>query len=124
MFRIHEYGRSVTAFEVADCCHGRRPPCCKYNSRGTMRTLEALGLDALDEALYGALLDDPDLEIESAAARLGRSVTEVIAAWRHLSDKGLIRRSARRPGRFYPVHPEAGLGRLIAEREAELARQQ
>ncbi|MFL6136579.1 MAG: helix-turn-helix transcriptional regulator [Frankiaceae bacterium] len=86
--------------------------------------LEALGLDALDEALYGALLDDPDLEIESAAQRLRRSVADIIAAWRHLSEKGLIRRSVERPGRFYPVHPEAGLGRLIAEREVELARQQ
>jgi sugar-specific transcriptional regulator TrmB/DNA-binding CsgD family transcriptional regulator len=86
--------------------------------------LEALGLDRLDEALYTALLDDPDLDAESAARRLGRPVADVVAAWRRLADKGLIRRSLERPGRCYPVHPEVGLGRLIAEREVDLARQQ
>ncbi|MFC4048301.1 LuxR C-terminal-related transcriptional regulator [Actinomadura syzygii] len=86
--------------------------------------LESLGLDASAEAVYIAMLTNPDMGVTALAAHLALDVSEVRNALGHLADLALLRPSREFPGTLRPVNPEAGLMALVHQQQADLLRRQ
>jgi sugar-specific transcriptional regulator TrmB/DNA-binding CsgD family transcriptional regulator len=85
--------------------------------------LEILGLDGLSEAVYRALLADPEPDLGDVAGRLGVAESEVRAAIGRLVELSLV--SERAPGRVYvPVSPDVALEALLSLEQAELSRRE
>ena len=82
--------------------------------------LTLLGLDAVDEAAYRALLRTPTLGTDGLAARLDLAADDVDALLRRLARRGLVRRSR---GEWRPVRPDKAIAPAVAEQQAALERQ-
>jgi sugar-specific transcriptional regulator TrmB/DNA-binding CsgD family transcriptional regulator len=82
--------------------------------------LRELGLDALAERVYRALLDEPALGAELLAKRLGISETQLGDALDVLADLALLRMSREEPGQRRPVSMERGVELLLRRQELEL----
>ncbi len=87
------------------------------NASDDMPSLRCLGLDSVGEAVYLALLRDPDLDVDGLATVVGLDRTTVVEALDLLSDADLCRRdgqSLRIPS------PQQAIDGLINRREDEL----
>ncbi|MCX4754424.1 LuxR C-terminal-related transcriptional regulator [Kitasatospora purpeofusca] len=83
--------------------------------------LTALGLDAVAESVYRAMLAHPGDGVAALAARLSLAEPQVRNALDHLSELALLRPSADRPGSLRAVSPDVGMEILMARQQAELA---
>ncbi|MDA0634558.1 LuxR C-terminal-related transcriptional regulator [Nonomuraea sp. MCN248] len=83
--------------------------------------LDALGMSTVDEAVYRAVLDHPQLDLVGLAARLGTGTDSVRASLDRLVDLALVRVNG---GGFHVVRPQAALQALLAKAEAEIAARQ
>ncbi|MFE0459429.1 LuxR C-terminal-related transcriptional regulator [Kitasatospora sp. NPDC058965] len=86
--------------------------------------LEALGLSPLASAVYQAMLDHPDFEVERLAEACAATAAQVHDCLDELGRLMLVRSSSEHPGRLRVVAPEIGLADAIAREEAELAARQ
>lgn len=87
------------------------------------RMLDALGLSAMHEAVYRAMLGNPDLNVAGLADQLGLSLDQVRVALDVLADLALVRiDSAGKQVRA--IRPQLGLTALLARVEAEVATRQ
>lgn len=82
--------------------------------------LEAAGVTAVEEQVYGALVDSPADTAAAIATRLGLSLDETIAVLTSLEAKGLMSRTADRTPRFLATPPDIAIEPLILQRQAEL----
>ncbi|WP_043466656.1 LuxR family transcriptional regulator [Kitasatospora sp. MBT66] len=83
--------------------------------------LTALGLDAVAESVYRAMLAHPEDGVAALADRLSLAEPQVRTALDHLSELALLRPSAERPGSLRAVSPDVGMEILMARQQAELA---
>ncbi|MFF7591903.1 LuxR C-terminal-related transcriptional regulator [Kitasatospora purpeofusca] len=83
--------------------------------------LTALGLDAVAESVYRAMLAHPGDGVAALAGRLSLAEPQVRTALDHLSELALLRPSAERPGSLRAVSPDVGMEILMARQQAELA---
>ncbi|MFD4738096.1 LuxR C-terminal-related transcriptional regulator [Streptomyces virginiae] len=86
--------------------------------------LTALGLDAVAESVYRAMLADPGGGVAELVTATGRPEHAVRDALDLLSSLALIRPSAMREGELRAVSPDIGMEILMARQQAELAAQQ
>jgi DNA-binding CsgD family transcriptional regulator len=86
--------------------------------------LEAFGIDPSAEAIYLAMLRQPDAGAAALAASLGWTEPQVDAALDELGRLSLLRPSRDDPTVMRPVAPAVGLENLLVRRQAELYRQQ
>ncbi|MGW6704375.1 LuxR C-terminal-related transcriptional regulator [Streptomyces sp. NPDC054956] len=86
--------------------------------------LSTLGLDAVSESVYRAMLADPMTTVAGLVARVGRSEDEVRDALDMLSELALVRPSAEPQGGLRAVSPDIGMEILMTRQQAELAAQQ
>lgn len=85
--------------------------------------LEILGLDGLSEAVYRAMLENSDADLDVLAVALGVPGTEVREALDRLVELSLV--TVRSPGRLYvPVNPDVALDALLSLEQAELSRRE
>ena len=85
--------------------------------------LEILGLDGLSEAVYRAMLTNPDADLDALAVTLEVPGTEVREALDRLVELSLV--TVRAPGRLYvPVNPDVALDALLSLEQAELSRRE
>ena len=85
--------------------------------------LEILGLDGLSEAVYRAMLENPDADLDVLAVALGVPGAEVREALDRLVELSLV--TVRSPGRLYvPVNPDVALDALLSLEQAELSRRE
>lgn len=82
--------------------------------------LEAAGVTAVEEQVYGALVDSPADTAAAIATRLGLSLDETAAVLASLEAKGLMSRTADRTPRFLATPPDIAIEPLILQRQAEL----
>ncbi|ADG76464.1 transcriptional regulator, LuxR family [Cellulomonas flavigena DSM 20109] len=83
-------------------------------------TFEMLGLVAEDERVYGALLEHPHWDLVAFAVNLEMSIESVEATLDRLADRALVNHDLAAPSLWRPVHPELGLGALLATLEANV----
>ncbi|WP_030931931.1 helix-turn-helix transcriptional regulator [Streptomyces sp. NRRL B-24720] len=86
--------------------------------------LTALGLSAVTEAVYRAMLIRPRDGVADLAVAVGQAESAVREALDTLSELSLVRPSADNAERLRPVSPEVGMEILMARQQAELAAQQ
>ncbi|WP_116946798.1 helix-turn-helix transcriptional regulator [Jiangella endophytica] len=82
--------------------------------------LEAAGVTAVEEQVYGALVDWPADTAAAIATLLGLSFDETTAVLASLEAKGLMSRTADRTPRFLATPPDIAIEPLILQRQAEL----
>jgi DNA-binding CsgD family transcriptional regulator len=82
---------------------------------------QMLGLDAVAEATYRALLVRPDDDISGLAHALGREAAEVSGALDRLRERGLVRPADHVACGVTTISPELALAATLAQREADLA---
>lgn len=85
---------------------------------------EMLGLSTSAEAVYRAMLANPDDGVAALAAATGQSETQVRSALDTLADLALLRPPAASGGGRRPVSPQVGLAALLAAAEADAAARQ
>ncbi|MFG1997904.1 helix-turn-helix domain-containing protein [Spirillospora sp. NPDC048911] len=84
--------------------------------------LDALGLDAADQAVYRGLIDGPGASADELAARVRLAPRQIGRSLRVLESAGLV---SRKPGPrevYLAAAPDIALEALILEKEAELSR--
>jgi sugar-specific transcriptional regulator TrmB len=86
--------------------------------------LEALGLSAVEEAVYLALLRTPHLPLSELAAELGRGQQTIRAAVSHLEEVGFVTRLPGVPTQWAACRPEVAVDALVERRTDELAQVQ
>ncbi|WP_330331871.1 LuxR C-terminal-related transcriptional regulator [Streptomyces sp. NBC_00536] len=86
--------------------------------------LTALGLNAVAESVYRAMLADPRGGVAELVEAVGAPRPEVLDALDLLSELALVRPSAEQEGRLRAVSPDIGMEILMARQQAELAAQQ
>ncbi|MFJ9620054.1 helix-turn-helix transcriptional regulator [Streptomyces noursei] len=86
--------------------------------------LTVLGLDAVAESVYRAMLADPSGGVAELVARVGKPEDEVRDALDLLSELALVQPSSEQPGRPRAVSPDIGMEILMARQQADLAAQQ
>lgn len=84
--------------------------------------LDMLGLDGASEAVYRAMLSDPEGSVQDLCEQLGVSESTVRDALDRLADLRLLRASRDVLGVMRPVSPELGLEMLLRRQEEELLR--
>ncbi|MBI4729581.1 MAG: hypothetical protein HY775_08810 [Acidobacteria bacterium] len=84
------------------------------------RTLEVVGLDEAEEAVYRALLDAPGSSLTVLARTTGVAARRVRAALETLEAKGLVSRAPGKTARFVPVPPDIAIEGLVLRRREEL----
>ena len=82
--------------------------------------LETFGVSIGSEAVYRAMLQHPDQDLEGLALTLGRRVEEVRAALDDLADLALVDHEAPGPGGYCAIPPEQAIELLIAREEQQL----
>ncbi|PYC77445.1 helix-turn-helix transcriptional regulator [Streptomyces tateyamensis] len=82
--------------------------------------LEMLGVSQGAEAVYRAMLGQPDHGVEELATDTGLTSDQVRTSLNELADLALLRPSAHQ-GALRPVSPQVGLAALLAAAEAETA---
>ncbi len=80
-------------------------------------------LDTGAQAVYRAMLAEPDLGVEQLATRLSLSTNEIRDHLDTLADYALLTPDAADPLRLRPSSPRVGLARALGEAEATLQRQ-
>ncbi|MFD5655482.1 LuxR C-terminal-related transcriptional regulator [Streptomyces sp. NPDC127039] len=86
--------------------------------------LAALGLDAVAESVYRAMLARPQDGVAGLVEQVGCSEEDVRGALDRLSELALVRPSGEEKGRLRAVSASLGMEILIARQQAELAVQQ
>lgn len=86
--------------------------------------LRSVGIEAEDEAVYRALLHNPECTVRELTAGTGRDPTSVRRSVARLEELGLLSRTAHRPARLIPARPDVAVDVLVARRRAELDRAQ
>ncbi|MFC7817658.1 MULTISPECIES: helix-turn-helix transcriptional regulator [unclassified Streptomyces] len=86
--------------------------------------LTSLGLGAVEEAVYRAMLSEPRSGVADLAVALGRPEGEVRRALDVLSELALVRPSAESQGGLRATAPEIAMEILMARQHADLAAQQ
>jgi DNA-binding CsgD family transcriptional regulator len=86
--------------------------------------LEPFGLDESVEAIYFALIAQPESDVADLAAKSGRDECTVRTALAQLARLSLLRSSWRDPEVLRPVRPDLALETLLARQEADLAQRQ
>lgn len=86
--------------------------------------LEALGIDAVTEAVYQEMLAHPGYGVVELASHLGMSEAAVRAGLDQLAELELVLPSRETTGALRPVDPHTGLHSLIAREREELSRRQ
>jgi DNA-binding CsgD family transcriptional regulator/sugar-specific transcriptional regulator TrmB len=84
--------------------------------------LSAVGVDAEAEAVYRALLAEPECSVETLVLRVGLTPAEVASCLGRLDRLGLAGRSDRDPGCWRPVAPTTGLPPLLERAQLEVDR--
>ncbi|WP_404953874.1 LuxR C-terminal-related transcriptional regulator [Streptomyces sp. 147326] len=84
--------------------------------------LDMLGLDGASEAVYRAMLCDPEGSVQDLCEQLGVPEETVREALDTLADLRLLRASRDVLGVMRPVSPELGLEMLLQRQEEELLR--
>ncbi|MFC0861427.1 LuxR C-terminal-related transcriptional regulator [Sphaerimonospora cavernae] len=82
--------------------------------------LESLGLDAIAENLYRAMLQCPEDDLATIGARLQISDTRLREALDQLHEMSLVRPASGVAAQYRPVHPEVGIGALIERRRLRI----
>lgn len=83
-----------------------------------------LGLDGVSEAVYRAMLADPEGGVQELCDQLGVPESTLRGALDKLADLRLLRASRDVVGVMRPVSPELGLEMLLRRQEEELLRRQ
>ncbi|HEU5331166.1 MAG TPA: helix-turn-helix transcriptional regulator [Actinocrinis sp.] len=86
--------------------------------------LEALGIDAVTETVYQAMLAHPSWGVAELAQHLGLPDAAVRVGLDQLAELELVLPSRETGGALRPVDPHAGLQALIAREREELSRRQ
>lgn len=86
--------------------------------------LHVLGLDAVTESVYKAMLAHPRSGVAGLCSLLGLSERELREALDKLSELALVRASTEDPSQLYAVSPHVGMELLLAQQQAQLAAQQ
>ncbi|MET8680896.1 helix-turn-helix transcriptional regulator [Streptomyces sp. NPDC004647] len=86
--------------------------------------LDLLGLDAVAESVYRAMLVHPQAGVEALRVQLGISEEKIRTALDRLSELALVRPSANDPRQMHAVSPQLGMEMLLAQQQAELAARQ
>lgn len=86
--------------------------------------LEPLGLDAVEESVYLALVRQPRMPMPELSARLGLSSQALMRGLLALEGKGLIARSIEDGSTYLPSAPDLAIEALVHAREEELKRLQ
>ncbi|MGW1889937.1 LuxR C-terminal-related transcriptional regulator [Streptomyces sp. NPDC002004] len=86
--------------------------------------LDLLGLDAVAESVYRALLAHPQGGVADLCALLDLPEQDVRGALDRLSSMALVRASTENPGQLHAVSPQVGMELLLAQQQARLAVQQ
>jgi DNA-binding CsgD family transcriptional regulator/sugar-specific transcriptional regulator TrmB len=86
--------------------------------------LVGLGLDSLAEAVYRAMLAEPDWGPDRLAGQLAVTETEIHQALDTLVGLALIRESAEQPGVLRPVDPGSALQALLLRQQQDIQQQQ
>jgi DNA-binding CsgD family transcriptional regulator len=86
--------------------------------------LEAFGIDAAAEAVYFAILEQPDSGVAGLAGQLGWREDLIRAALDELARLTLLRPSWENPDVLRAVSPDIALEGLVARQEADLVHQQ
>ncbi|HXA27689.1 MAG TPA: helix-turn-helix domain-containing protein [Candidatus Angelobacter sp.] len=84
--------------------------------------LEGVGVSAVEEALYLALVDHPVSSDGELAELVGISVEDIEATAVSLGARGLVTRSATRPPRYVAAPAPVAIEVLILQRQEELER--
>jgi DNA-binding CsgD family transcriptional regulator len=84
--------------------------------------MEPLGLSPTEEAVYRALLSEPDSSARRIIDRTGQPAARVRDGLSRLVELRLARRTESRPVRFRPTQPDIAITALLNERQAALDR--
>lgn len=84
--------------------------------------IESLGLSPAEEAVYRALLREPDSSARQLAERTGLPPARVREGLSRLATLRLAQRNDGRPVRFRPAPPDIAITALLNERQAALDR--
>jgi sugar-specific transcriptional regulator TrmB/DNA-binding CsgD family transcriptional regulator len=84
-------------------------------------TLTVIGISALQERVYRALLAQPDATTAMLAKELGIPVETVLSALEAIAERGLAARSAS-SDRYVPAPPALALGAILAQYRDDLRR--
>jgi len=86
------------------------------------RMFESVGVTAIEEAVYLALVDHPVSSDDELAELVGLSAEDLAAAGASLAARGFVTRSATRPSRYVPTPATAAIQVLILQRQEEMER--
>jgi DNA-binding CsgD family transcriptional regulator/DNA-binding transcriptional ArsR family regulator len=86
--------------------------------------LGVLGLDAVSESVYRAMLTRPQDDVAALREHLSLSEAQMSASLDRLSELALVRAAYEREGSLRAVSPDVGIELLMARQQAELAAQQ
>jgi DNA-binding CsgD family transcriptional regulator/sugar-specific transcriptional regulator TrmB len=89
---------------------------------GAPAQLSPIGLSALDERLYEAIIDHRGLPLVELAQTSGLSERQAARSVRVLEANGLVSRSPTRPPRFLAAPPELAIKVLVLRHQEELER--
>jgi sugar-specific transcriptional regulator TrmB len=84
--------------------------------------LEAIGVQAYDEAVYRQVLSRSEVEVEVLAAALERDPVDVNRSVKTLEELGLVHRMPGRPVRLRAARPDVAVDALVNRRREALAR--
>lgn len=82
--------------------------------------LQALGLDAAEQMVYGALFDGEALSARQIAEALQQPERAVQKSLSSLEMKGFVTRLPERPPRYLPAPPDIAIEATIMKRQGEL----
>ncbi|MFE5688225.1 helix-turn-helix domain-containing protein [Streptomyces sp. NPDC056512] len=83
-------------------------------------TLQALGIDEVDERIYRTLLRLPGTTVAELSNAIGRDAGRVRRALASLERCGLVTRTPAPTARFLPVPPNLGIDALVRRKEHQL----
>src|SRR5262249_34032235 len=86
------------------------------------RALEALGISAVEEQVYLALLDRPDASLPDLARETGLPSRQLQRVLDGLAAKDLLTFTDTRPRRYIPASPDIALEALVLRRQDALRR--
>lgn len=93
-----------------------------HNGDAVDQMLAAVGLNAVEERIYLALLERPEMSVESIRGLLGLSRGTTGEVMDGLAAKGLVSRSRYDNQRYRPAPPDVAIEALAAKKQAELYR--
>lgn len=85
-------------------------------------TLGVIGIGAIQEKVYRALVAQPDATTAMLASKLGLAEETVISALEAVAERGLAARSAGGSDRYVPAPPAVALGAILTQYRDDLRR--